>query len=604
MTVWSAGRRVDLFLKGKKMEKAFEKLLPPTRIKSANVKIKEMLVGYLAAPLCAMIANSIFGAYINRYYVDVLGWTRFGVFATLLPVLSCIFVILGNLLVGQWIDKTRTKAGRARPFLLLAVPFVVVAILLLFMTPTGASDGVQMLCIALTYNLYYAVAYPCYYTAHSSLVSLSTRNAGQRGLLATLSNASMVAAAGVGASILAPIILQPFMFVTGENGALDITASYANWRILSVVFAVLSAGGIILEYFFTRERISEEAAGLNIKEEKIPMKKHIQACVKDRFWQLVMLFILVFQFGQLCKNSSMSFYARWMFDSVVNSANPEAASASLMSLLGLVGGIPSAIGMFIAWPLANKLGKKKAIVMGLILSAVGGLAGFINVNSFPVVVTAVVIKAIGIIPAQYVMLALVSDILDHLEAKNGFRSDGFTMSLYSSIMAGLGGLGMGLINAMLTFSGYVNTGYAVDPATVTLIEDTASWTGAVIYRQMGGTEQVLAFVYLAVDIITFVISVILLWKMDVEKYAEEDRQMILERQKQMVLAEGGTWVEPEERARREQEEADRKAEEERIRELKALCQKKGISFEEEERRYQEKKEKRKNSLIGKLLGQN
>ncbi len=583
------------------MNQKFEKLLLPTRIKSSNVKIQEMLLGYLAAPFCAMIANAIFGSYLNRYYVDVLGWTKFGVFATFLPMISSIVVVAGNLLVGQWIDKTRTKAGKARPYLLISIPLVAAAILLMFMTPTKAAAPVQMIWIAVTYNLYYALAYPCYYTAHSSLVSLSTRNASQRGLLATLSNASTVAAAGVGASILAPILLQPFMFVTGPNG-LDVEASYANWRILSIAFALLSALGVILEYFFTRERITEEALALNLKEEKIPMKKHIEACTKDKYWWLVIIFILVFQFGQLCKNSSMSFYSRWMFDSVVNSPDPEAASAGLMSTLGLVGGLPAAVGMFIAWPLANKLGKKRSIILGLIFATLGGLVAFINVNSFPVVVTAVVLKSIGIIPAQYVMLALLSDILDHLEAKNGFRSDGFTMSLYSSIMVGLGGLGMGIINAMLTFSGYVNVGYEVDPATVTLIEDISTWTGDVIYRQMGGTEQVLAFAYLAVDLIAGIISIILLWKMDVEKYVEADQRTIIEHQKAAVLAEGGVWIEPEERARREQEEADRKAEEERIRELKELCKKKGLNFEEEEKKYQEKLAKRKNSLIGKFLG--
>ena len=583
------------------MQPKLYKLLPPTRIKSSQVKPPEMFIGYLAAPFCALIANAIFGAYVNRYYVDVLGWTRFGSFATLLPVVSTVFVIIGNLLVGRFIDSTRTPAGKARPYLLAAIPLLAIAILLMFMTPTEAGAPVQMIWIALTYNLYYAVAVPCYYTAHSSMVSLSTRNANQRGLLATLSNASTVGAAGFGASILAPILLQPFMFVTGENG-LDVQASYANWRVLSIAFALLTGGGVLLEYFFTRERITEEALELNVSEQKIPMKQHIRACTQDKYWWLVMLFVLVFQFGQLCRNSSMSFYSRWMFDSVVNSANPEDASAALMSTLGLVGGLPAVVGMFIAWPLANRLGKKRAIVMGLCFTVVSGLIAFIDVNSFTLVALSVVLKGIGTIPAQYVMLALISDILDHLEAKNGFRSDGFTMSLYSSIMVGLGGLGMGIINAMLTFSGYSSLGHACDPATVTLIEDVAHWTGPVIYRQMGGTEAVLAFAYLGLEVICGAISIGLLWKMDVEKYAADDRRRIIERQKAAVLAEGGTWIEPEERARMEQEAADREAEAARIAELKARCAKQGLDFDAEERKYQEKLQKRRNSFIGKLLG--
>ena len=99
-----------------------------------------------------------------------------------------------------------------------------------------------------------------------------------------------------------------------------------------------------------------------------------------------------------------------------------------------------------------------------------------------------------------------------------------------------------------------------------------------------------------------IVTIIALWKMDVEKSTDEDKALILQHQKEAVLAEGGTWIEPEERARLEQEEADRQAEEERIQELKKLCQEKGLNFEEENKKYFEKQEKRKNSLIGKLLG--
>lgn len=495
-----------------------DRLLPKTLISSQEVRVPEMALGYLVAPFCAMVANAVFGSYLNRYYVDVLGWTRFGAFATLLPIVSSILVIAGNLYVGSLIDRTRTSAGKARPYLIAAAPLAVVAIVLLLMTPREGSAGIQMLWIALTYNLYYAVAYPCYFTAHSSLVALSTRDQDKRGILATLSNASSVAAAGIGASVLAPILLQPFMFVAGDSGSIDVAASYANWRILSIAFALVTAAGIMLEYLFTRERVTEE--GLDddapASTENRSVREHIAACTGDRTWRLVMLFVLVFQFGQLCKNASMSFYCRWMFDAATGSATPEAASAALMSAMGMIGGIPAGPGMLIAWPLAKRIGKRHAIMYGLIFALAGGLVAFLNVNSFPVVAASVVLKAIGIIPAQFVLLALISDVLDRLEEKNGFRSDGFTMSLYSSVMVGLGGLGTGIINGMLTFSGYSNVGYAVDPATNTLIDDLATWAGPVVYQQLGGTGAVLALAYLGIDVISFAISILLLRRIDLD----------------------------------------------------------------------------------------
>lgn len=569
------------------MDKFFQNPVLKTKINSSSVKIQEMLIGYFLAPLCAMMANSIFSAYLTRYYADVIGLTdkQFGIFSMALPIVSTVFVIAGNILVGQWIDNTRTPAGKARPYLFLAAPIMAVAIILLFMTPGG--DNVQstnyfmkMIWIAVSFNLFYAIGYPCYYTAHSSMVALSTRNGGQRGLLATLSNASMVAAAGVGASILVPILLQPIMFVTGADGTIDRAASYNNWRMLGIALAVLTFLGIMLEYFFTRERITEETMNLNVKEEKIPMRKHIEVCTKEKFWWMVVIYILFFQMGQLVKNTSMSFYARWMFDSVLSSSNPEATSGALMSTLGLVGGLPSAVGMVIAWPLASKLGKKRAVVLGLILSLIGGIVAFINVHSFPIVTFGVVLKAVGIIPSQYVMVAILSDVLDHLEAKNGFRSDGFTMSIYGATMVGLAVLSMGIVNIFLSSMGY-DASLTTQPAS--------AQTGMVI-------------AYLCMDMIGFVISIVALWGMNVEKYLDEDKEKILERQKAAVIAEGGTWIPPEERERMETEKAEREAEEERIKELKAKCAKQGLNFEEENKKYLEAQEKRKNSLIGKLLG--
>ena len=560
----------------------FDNPVLKTKITSQNVKLQEMLIGYFVAPMGAMLANSIFGSYLSRYYSDVLGWTKFGAFSALLPIVSVIFVIAGNLLIGQWIDKTRTSAGKARPYLLLSIPLLAAAIILMFMTPTGGSNIVQMGFIAVTYNLYYAIAYPCYYTAHSSMVSLSTRNSNQRGLLATLSNAGMVAAAGVGASIVVPILLQPFMFVTDDSGVIDIAASYGNWRILSIALALVTGIGILFEYWYTRERITEEEMALGVQKETIPTSRHIQVCTKEKLWWMVILFILIFQAGQLIKNTSMSYYARWMFSSVLDSSNPESASGALMSTLGLIGGLPSAVGMVIAWPLASKLGKRRAIVIGLAFSFIGGLVAFINVHNFGIVCAGVVLKAIGIIPAQYVMLAVLSDVLDHLEAKHGFRSDGFTMSMYGAIMVGLLGLAIGIVNGVLSASGY--------DATLT--------------KQSAGTETMIIVVYLMMDLISFVLSIICLAKMDVEKYAQEDHDAIIAHQKAAVLAEGGTWIEPEERARLEQEEADRKAEEARIAELKERCKKQGLSFEEEEKKYQEKLAYKKEhpSIIDKLMG--
>lgn len=546
------------------MNKFFDNPLMRTKITSANVKPREMLMGYFLGPFCALISNAIFGAYLNRYYSDVIGWTdtsRFGIFSALLPMLSVIFVVIGNLFVGRLIDNTRTPQGKARPYLLLSAPLVTIAIALLFLTPQNSSPTMQMLWIAVSYNLYYAVAYPFFYTAHSSMVALSTRNSNHRGMLATFSNASGVAAVGIGASILVPMFLQSFLFVE-KDGIIDSNASYANWRVVMLALCIVTFIAILVEYYFTRERITEETFKMDIKEEKLPMSKQLKACIGSKYWWIIIIYFLLFQFGGLVKNGSMSYYCRWMFEGITD----EASAGAVMGTLGLIGGLPTAIGMVLAWPIANKLGKQRAVTLGLLFSVIGGLVSFINVHNLVIVCIGVILKGIGSIPAMYVTLALLSDVLDHLEAKNGFRSDGFTMSVYGAIMVGMTGLGNGIINALLTAAGY----------------------NAAAAAQNGDVQNMLAICYLGIEIICYAVIVVLMSFLKVEKHIKEDQETILANQKAAVLAAGGEWIEPAERLRREQEEAEQIAEEARKEELKAYCKKKGLSYEEEELKYQKK----------------
>lgn len=546
------------------MNKFFDNPLMRTKITSANVKPREMLMGYFLGPFCALISNAIFGAYLNRYYSDVIGWTdtsRFGIFSALLPMLSVIFVVIGNLFVGRLIDNTRTPQGKARPYLLLSAPLVTIAIALLFLTPQNSSPAMQMLWIAVSYNLYYAVAYPFFYTAHSSMVALSTRNSNHRGMLATFSNASGVAAVGIGASILVPMFLQSFLFVE-KDGIIDSNASYANWRVVMLALCIVTFLAILVEYYFTRERITEETFKMDIKEEKLPMSKQLKACIGSKYWWIIIVYFLLFQFGGLVKNGSMSYYCRWMFEGIAD----EASAGAVMGTLGLIGGLPTAIGMVLAWPIANKLGKQRAVTLGLLFSVIGGLVSFINVHNLVIVCIGVILKGIGSIPAMYVTLALLSDVLDHLEAKNGFRSDGFTMSVYGAIMVGMTGLGNGIINALLTAAGY----------------------NAAAAAQNGDVQNMLAICYLGIEIICYAVIVVLMSFLKVEKHIKEDQETILANQKAAVLAAGGEWIEPAERLRREQEEAEQIAEEARKEELRSYCKKKGLSYEQEEMKYQKK----------------
>lgn len=134
-------------------------------------------------------------------------------FLTLLLLLSAILIVAGNLVAGQLIERTKTKAGKVRPWILLASVLLGVACIAMFMVPmnNGTSAPVAtMVLTAIAYNLYYSIAYPLYNTANSTLVPVSTRNGNQRGLLASFSNFANMGVMGAGGMVF-PMIIACFL---------------------------------------------------------------------------------------------------------------------------------------------------------------------------------------------------------------------------------------------------------------------------------------------------------------------------------------------------------------------------------------------------------
>ena len=558
----------------KKKKSLFENPLFSTKVKSARAKIfPEGALGYFIGPTLALLTNSVLSSYFNKYLTDVLNMTAWASwFVTWLPVVSVIFVVLGNVVVGRLMDRNRTKAGKARPLLLITITIAVLAMLVLFIISPFATDVINkesqvaaLVCVAIGYNLWFAVAYPFYYTSHAALVNLSTRSSKDRSLLATISNATALAAMGL-VNMIGSFFLG-FLFVENEvDGVkvLDAAASYDRWKIFIIILLVVNVLGVLVEYYFTRERITEESFG----KEKVEIKKaasvkqQAKVCFKDKFWWIIIAFFFLYQLGGMVKNVSQLYFCTAMFPDS-NGQFTTAQGGIWNGTLSIIGAIPTALGMVIAWPLSNKIGKGKAILFGAILSTIGGAIGFIAPDNFALVVTSFVIKALGSTPAMYLSLALLADILDHQEAKHKLRTDGFTMTIYGAIMAGMTGIATGIMNGVIGGVGYTGTNVS-SPA----IQTALTW------------------IFIGGETLCYAVIAVIFIFMNVEKFSDQDHKTIIENQKAEALANGEEWIEPEERLRREEAEAEAAAEEQRKTELKAKCEKKGLNYEEEESKYQ------------------
>lgn len=531
-------------MKAKKQEKGIFSLpIFKTRITTANVTLKEMALGYLIGPFGVLILSASLAAFLNRFYTDCLGLS--GAFLAIFPLVSTILVVAANVIMGSIIDKTKTSQGKARPYILLAAPLMVFAGILIFTVPTS-NKLVESIWIVVSYNLFYAGACAIYSMGHSMMVPLSTRNVQQRGQLSVFSNSAAIGATGLFASILLPLIIVSNI------------ESQSRWILIMGALAIVAFAGMLTEYFFTRERITEENLKLNIEEEKTSTIKQLKAVAGDKYWWLIIVFVLIFQFGLVIKNLSLSYYC----GSVLG--DPKGI---VQSTLALISGLPMVVGMFAIWPLANKFGKKDVLIGGFFISVIGGIICIMFPTNLVIVIIGQTIKGLGGVPGTYILVALLADILDHLEAKFGFRCDGLTMSIYTAIGIASSGVCMSIFNLMLSAGGY----------------------NGLLTTQPDSAKTVIMIGFVGVELVGHAVLAVLLIFITVEKYIKKEQQQIVERQKAAVIASGVEWVEPAERLRIEQAQAEDEAEEARKQDLKEYCKKKGIFYETEEARYQKKK---------------
>lgn len=475
--------------------------LTGTRIKSNDVKMPEMLIGYFIGPFGALLASGIFTSILQNYFTDVLKLNL--AFLTTLQLVSTIFIVAANLIVGQLIERTRTMAGKARPWILLSAFTLSVASVLMFIVPFEGTA--KMVWIAIAYNLFYAVAYPIYNTANSTLIPVSTRNSQQRGALASFTNVAGLGVMGAG-SMVFPILVS---FALKEDQHL--------WFIAMLAVAIFSALTIFLQFQFTRERVTEEQMeGAGVKEEKAKtasLREQLAAVAGEKMWWIVMLFYLGFQWSGAMKNGSMTYFCKWVLDNTFF-GNADAWGAS-QSLLSIMGAVPMAVAAVFIVPLCNKFGKRIVCMIGMIIGAAGGIIAILGNGQIIPVAVGVALKCLGSAPACYMILAMLADVIDHIEFKKNIRTDGLTMSIYSSIMVAGTPVCNSIFSAILNASGY-------DQAA-----DIALGTAA----QTLGVQTAISAGYIWVETIAYILCAILVFSFTIEKKLPEEQAAIAARKK-------------------------------------------------------------------------
>lgn len=464
-----------------------------SRVKSDEVKKSEKWLGYLLGPSGALLLNAVLATYLNVYYTDVLKLTTIwgGAFLTVFPIISKVIDAITNVIMGYIIDHTKTAQGKARPWLLLSAPLLLISGILLFVVPQG-NETVQVIWVMLSYNLFYSFAYTIYNMSHNLMVPLSTRNTEQRGSLSVFNQISTIMMSGIIVALIFPMLIMPQLGV-----------DKSKWIVTMSVLSCLALPLTLMEYYFTKERVTME--DINKKdEEKIPYKNLLKAIFTDKYMVLILLYFLIYTVGTQFKNLGLVYFCNY----VLGTYN----DGKTQTMISVIGGIPMGIGIFAVWPLAKKFGKRNLTIAGFVLYAIGSAVCWICPTNMVVVLVGQFIKNIGGLPCSYVFMALFADVLDHLEWKHNFRCDGIAMSIYNIIAVTSVGIVTGLFNMLLSKSGYVAPSL-VNGETVAAVQNVA-------------TKNAITFSFLGLETITAVILIVILAFINVEKHIDKEQEEI------------------------------------------------------------------------------
>lgn len=567
------------------MENIINKPIFNSKLKSRNVSNKEKWIGYLLGPCGALLFNAVMATYLNVYYTDVLklGGLWGGLFLVIFPIISKIIDAITNVIMGTVIDRTHTKQGKARPWLLLSAPLLCISGILLFVVPSG-NEVLQIIWVMLSYNLYYSLAFTIYNMSHNLMVPLSTRNTAQRGVLAVFNNISTIMMSGIIVALIFPMVIMPAL-----------GASKGMWIIVMSLLSCITLPLVILEYYYTKERVTLE--NNDEEEKKIPFRLQLKAIFTDKYMLLLLIYFLLYTLTQQLKNLALPYYCNYVLGTYQDGIT--------QTLVSVLGGIPMGIGIFAVWPLAKKFGKKNITVAGFILYAVGSAICFIAPTNLYIVLVGQFIKNMGGLPCSYVFMALFADALDNLEWKNGFRCDGLAMSAYSVIITAAAGLVTGIFNGGIASGGYIepftatsetlaatleqikNLGLTlqIDP---NLLKPTLDGIYTIAVNQNETINFIFILFFVGLEAIGGIVYALMLIPINVEKTVNKKLVVIRERQKATTLAKGEVWIEPELKAEQEQILQDKLAEEAYLKELLEHCKKKNLNYELELQKHLDK----------------
>ena len=391
------------------------------------------------------VFNQIAAAFLLNYYTDT-ALIGAGAIATMFLVCR-IFDGITDLMMGAVVDKTSTKWGKARPWLVASAPLTLIGIVLLMNVPMGLGDSGKLVYAYVTYIFMNCIVYTIYGISNTALLPLMTHDSGESTMLATFSAVGNNLIGLIAGSAITPLVLN------------------FGWKVSSVVLGAVACVLILFSALINKE-VDAEADGPS--KETLPMSQQLPAVLKNKyFWLLLLIGVFSLLMNANAIGGQIFF------------CNEVLGNPMFMSALMVAGQLPGIFILFAMPAISKRWSKQMFLLIGAVLLIVGfAITGFAG-NNTTMIVVGTVIRSLGAGPLLSAVFALVPDVVDYGYWKYGVHSEGLISSA-QSIGSKVGiGLGSALTGWILAAVGYM-PGVEASEAVVNAIRFDYTWLGAIL----------------------------------------------------------------------------------------------------------------------------
>ena len=407
-----------------------------TKKESPPFGIKDKL-GYLFGDFGNDFTFLLSSSFLLKFYTDVMQVSA-GVVGIVM-MLARFADAVTDVTMGRICDRARpTKSGKFKPWILRMCGPVAIASFLIYQSAFATAPlSFRIAWLAITYILWGSIFYTSINIPYGSMASTISREPGDRQSLSTFRTmGSTLAGVVVGAGV--PLVAYDTRVVGGVEIA---EMNGGRFTLIAGVFSILAVLCYLLCYALTTERVIPDE---NEKKAKSSVKELIIGAVKNR----ALISIIVASVLMLLSQFTLQQMANYVFPDYY--ANTTAQSASTLAMMG--GMIAAAI---LTRPLAQKFGKAEiSAVSNLIAAAVCLLLFFIRPQNVWVYVGVNILSWLGLGVFAMVSWALITDVIDYSEIRNGVREDGSIYALYSFARKIGQAAAAGLAGLLLTLIGY------------------------------------------------------------------------------------------------------------------------------------------------------